>query len=149
MDPESSETPLGTSGNLGKAIFRIEEIDGFTNLHDAVPILLFLASGGLAARSFFWLIDLLTWLGLGNLDPGVPSSISLVLFFVVWITAFLVSMSLLEWMKFKNIRTATIKRSSQITLTTDEVSRLKNIVKSRAWKHDRISKDVAAKLGES
>ena len=146
MATEISKTRFGMSNRLENAIYRVEEIDGYRNLHDAIPILLFLVSGGLAARSFFWLIDFMTWLGFDKLDPVFPSLISYVLLFIVWILTFLAFMSLLEWMKLRNIREFANNRLSNLMLTEDEVCKLKEIVKSKTWKHDRILKDVAATL---
>ncbi|MCP4318538.1 MAG: hypothetical protein GY789_21645 [Hyphomicrobiales bacterium] len=146
MDTEFSKTRFGMSNRLENAICRVEEIDGYRNLHDAIPVFLFLASGVFATRSFFWLIDFTTWLGFYKLGPVLPSLVSFVLLFVVWVLTFLAFMSLLEWMKFRNIRTFANNRLSNLTLTADEVCELKHFVKSKTWKHDYILKDVVATL---
>ena len=140
------EMQAGKPGNLETAIRRLEDVDGYRNLHDSIPVLLFVASAGLAARSFFWLIDITTWLGLGRIDPVVPSSISFVLLFVVWIVAFLGFSVVLDRMRFKNLRKFAALRLSDLALTRDELRALKEIVQSRNWKHDRILKDFADDL---
>ncbi|WP_428641578.1 hypothetical protein [Roseibium sp.] len=146
MTVKISKAHSGASDELENTLDRIKEIDRYKNLHDAVPILLFLTTGALAARSFFWLIDLMTWLGIGKLDALLPTSLSFVLLFVVWVLAFLGFMSLLDWMKFGNIRTLANNRLSNLALTTEEIHALKNVLKSKTWKHDHILKDVAAHL---
>lgn len=146
MNTHFPDNHSGLSGKIKNTLNRIEEIDQHRNMHGAVPMLLFLLSGGFAARSYFWLIDLATWLGLGKLDPVFPASISFILLFVVWMLAFLACMSLLEWMRFKNIRTSAGNRLSQLMLTADEVHLLNRAVRSKTWKHDRILKEVTANL---
>lgn len=136
----------GLTGKVKNTLKRMEEIDQHRNLHRAVPILLFLLSGGFAARSYFWLIDLATWVGLGKLDPVFPASVAFILFFVVWMLVFLAGMSLLEWMHFRNIRSSASNRLSKLKLTTDEIRLLNRAVGSRTWRHDRILKDVTARL---
>lgn len=138
--------PSFLSGKVEHALGRIEDIDRYKNLHGAIPILLFLVSGALAARSYFWLIDLTTWLGLGRVDPIFPASMSFILLFVVWMLAFLAAMSLLQWMNFRDIRTSAKSRLSHLDLTAEEARVLESMVKSRSWKHERELRDATAGL---
>lgn len=137
-----------SSGRLANLFAAFEEIDARRNMHGSVPIVLFLLSGGLAAASFFVLVDILTWFGLDKLDPALPSAISFVLIFVIWILIFLAFMSALEWLNIVDIKTLAEKKLRQASLTEHEKRTVKSTVDANTWRHDRIMKGIVADLAE-
>ena len=137
------------SERLEFTIGRIKEIDSYRNLHRSVPTVLFLVSGAFALRSFFWLIDLMNWLNVDKLHSVLPSSISFVLIFVVWLLAFLACMSLLELLKLKNIHASILSQIYNSDLSSNEVCELRDILNSKTWNHEQILRDIAVQLKAS
>ena len=148
MNGDNSRISSTRLDKVRDALIIIEDSDKHRNLHNAIPPVLFFTSGGLSARSFFWIIDFTTWLGFDKLSPVFPASLAFIFLFVVWIFTFLAFLSLLEATKFRNIRNVASYRLSNLMLNPGELREIQDIVNSRTWKHDSIVKSVVAGLAE-
>lgn len=142
---QSNKTATQTK-RLNDAISLFDEMDTYRNRHRSYPIILFLISCATGARSFFWIIDLMTWIGLEKLHVTAPASASFVLIFVVVIAVFVLSLSALDLLGFRDIATDTGRQLSKLGLSKPELRQLGEIVTSHNWKHQRIFEDAVAKL---
>jgi hypothetical protein len=131
---------------LIEAVSLLENIDGFRNRRAGYVIIAFIISCSISVRSFFWLIDLTTWLGLEKFHVTAPASVSFVLIFLVFVLVFMALNSLLEMMGFRDIARIIEKQLSDLSLNADELRELGHVAESRNWKQGRIYRDVVAKL---
>lgn len=142
-------THANKSSGLKAALDHLEMLDGARNLHEAVPIALFVGAGAFSMRSFFWMVDLFTWMGLGQVDEVLPSTIAFVLTFIVWMLTFLLASTVLQKMKFENIRSHALSRLVSLDLSRADKEALRVLVHGRAWTHDQILKDVVTRFANA
>lgn len=146
MGTKARRAQCRRTAGLADAVAIVDCVDGYRDLNGAIPVLLFLTAGGVAARSFFWLVDLATWIGLDRLDPVLPSSVSFVLVFLIWALGFLAAVSLLEWLRIGNVGQIAKNRLSALELSADELDELQAYVRSATWRHDRAIKKAVGEL---
>lgn len=128
---------------IASAIRLIEELDQQRNLGSSVPMIIFIGSGSIAVGSFFILVDFSAWLGLGKLDPVLPSSTAFILIFVVWLMLYLFSVTVLYRLGFKDIRTSARHELLKLELTDSERLAIGKAIASRTWRHNRLISGLA------
>ena len=146
MDTDNRDRAPARTEGLDAAARLMEEVDGCRNLHPSVPVFLFLAAGGVAVRSFFWGIDVATWLGFDRVDPVLPASISFVTMFVVWILAYLSGMTLLDRMKFRDVRLIARNRLERLALSGEELRVLRRRIGAGGNRHANTLNEVISRL---
>ena len=128
------------------ALFILEDIDKYRNLHSSAAIVSFLVSAGFAVLAFFLVNESVLWVGINEQVALLLVSISWVLIFPIWALIFLFMMSALYVMGIMDVRSVVRYRLSNLTLSQDQLHELHNILASRNWKHGRIFKSVIADL---
>lgn len=143
---EESSKHSERSAKLRDAVFLLEGIDSYRNLHVSVAIIFFIISAGSGVRTFFLLSDLSLWGEVSEYVALMITSICFVLIFPVWILTFFFFMFLLDVMGIKDLRTAARSRLSNLTLSLDELNELRDVLASREWRHGHIFKSVVADM---
>ncbi len=128
------------------ALFILEDIDKFRNLHPSVAIICFFISAGLGVLAFFLINESVLWAGITEQVALLLVSISWVLIFPIWALIFLFIMSVLDVMGIRDVRSVVRYRLSNLTLSQDQLHELHNILASRNWRHGHIFKSVIADL---
>jgi hypothetical protein len=128
------------------ALFILEDIDKYRNLHSSLAIISFFTSAGLAVLAFFLINESILCVGINEQVALLLVSISWVLIFPIWALIFLFMMSVLYVMGIMDVRSVVRYRFSNLTLSRDQLHELHNILASRSWRHGRIFKRVIADL---
>jgi hypothetical protein len=128
------------------ALFILEDIDKYRNLHPSVAVISFFVSAGFGVLAFFLINESVLWVGINEQAALLVVSISWVLIFPVWALIFLFIMSVLDVMGIMDVRSVVRYRLSNLTLSQDQLHELHNILASRNWRHGHIFKSVIADL---
>ncbi len=134
------------SARMQKAILLFDNVDKRFRLRAVFAIIAFFFSCGLGFRSFFWLIDLTTWLGLEKVHITGPSLVSFILIFVVTILVFACLISLIDALVLGDIIDDTGHRLSALTLNENERQELLGAVRSDNWKQGQVIRSMITKL---
>jgi hypothetical protein len=132
--------------NLQEALFVLEGIDRERNLPNSVAIICFVISAIIGIRAFFLMSDLSLWGEVSEFVALMIASISWVLIFPIWILIFAFIMVLFNAMGLRYLRSVARNRLTKLTLTHDELNRLRDALGSRNWKHGKIIESVVADL---
>ena len=128
------------------ALFILEDIDKYRNLHTSVAVVSFFVSAGFGVLAFFLINESVLWVGISRHVAVLLVSVSWVLIFPIWVLIFLFIMSALDVMGITDVRSAVKYRLSNLALSPDQLRELHDILASRNWRHGRIFKSVVADL---
>ena len=128
------------------ALFILEDIDKYRNLHPSVAVISFFVSAGFGVLAFFLINESVLWVGINEQVALLLVSISWVLIFPIWVLIFLFIMSVLDLMGIRDVRAVVKYGLSNLTLSRERLHELHNILASRKWRHSRIFKSVIADL---
>ena len=128
------------------ALFILQDIDRYRNLHTGVAIIFFFVSAGFGVLAFFLINESALWGGLNKQAAMLVVSVSWVLIFPIWALIFLFIMSALDVMGIRDVRAVVKYGLSNLTLSREQLHRLHNILASQNWRHGRIFKSVIADL---
>ncbi len=135
MDTEDRSADAGT---IDCALSILESIDEHRKLHKSAPVLAFLASGTMGVFSFFLTLDLTKWFGLDVNEMWMQISIPYALSVLVWVFSFLLILSALYSMGFRDLGSFANERLSNLDLSPDELDQLLRDVEAREFKHQEI-----------
>lgn len=128
------------------ALFILEDIDKYRNLHTGVAIIFFFVSAGFGVLTFFLINESALWAGSNKQAAMLVVSVSWVLIFPIWALIFLFIMSVLDLMGIRDVRAVVKYGLSNLTLSRERLHELYDILASRKWRHSRIFKSVIADL---
>jgi hypothetical protein len=128
------------------ALSMLDSIDKHCNLHVSASILVFFSSFGFGILSFFVIYNLIIFDGITEFVALMLISISFVLIIPIWVLSFLFTMTMLDTMGIKDLRSITRHRLSGLTLSFDELRELREHLMDREWKHGRIFENVITDL---
>jgi hypothetical protein len=128
------------------ALFILEDMDKYRNLHTGVAVVSFFVSAGFGVLAFFLITESVLWVGANKQAAMLLVSVSWVLIFPIWALTFLFIMALLGVMGIRDVRSVVRYSLLNLTLSQDQLHELHRILASRNWRHGRIFKSVIADL---
>lgn len=128
------------------ALFILEHVDNYRNLHTSVAVLSFFVSAGFGVLTFFLIVNSTLWEGINVQAAPLFVSISWVLIFPVLMLFFLFIMSVLDMMGVKDVRSVIRYRLSTLRLSQEQLRELESALASRHWRHGPIFESVVADL---
>ncbi len=140
-----TKDPVASLG-AGHALSVLEDIDKHRALHQSVPVLAFLISGTMGVFAFFLTLDLTKWFGFDVNELWMQISIPYALSILVWIFSFLLILSALYSLGFRDLRSFAKKRLSILNLTLGELDQLCRDLEVRDFKHREILDEVIADM---
>lgn len=145
---EDANNKTGRTVMLRDALYVLEDLEKYRNLHPSVAVLLFFVSAGISVLAFFLMNDSVLWVGIDEQVALLLVAMSWVLIFPIWVLSFLVIMLVLDALRIKDVRTIARRRLSKLTLSQDELHELHDILASRNWRHGHIFTSVIGDLTE-
>jgi len=142
----NSNDASSRSENLRRALFALEEIDGYGNLNHGLAISCFVISGSAGVYAFFRMVDLAAWLNVSEFMSLTLISAGWIVLFLVWVLAFLLIVMLCEALGIQDLRSVAGNSLSPLTLSHDELRELRGLLATRTWKHGSIFERVVDKL---
>jgi len=150
MTMEEPKNQSERGAEIRKALCLFEEIDGHRNLHRSMAIIIFAVSGGISIQVFFFVSDLSLWGDVSHFIAVGITSLTWVMLFPIWIIFFLSIMCLLNAFKIVDLQGVARGRLSNMTLGSDALGELGDMVASQNFHHgplyERVISDLSKKL---
>ena len=128
------------------ALYILEDMDRYRNLHTGVAVVSFFVSAALGVLAFFLMTESALWVGINKQVAMLVVSVSWVLIFPIWALIFLFIMSALGAVGIKDVRAVVRSRLSALALSQDQLRELQGLLASRTWRHGRVFKSAIADL---
>jgi len=145
IDSNSNDASL-RSENLRRALFALEEIDGYGNLNHGLAISCFVISGSAGVYAFFRMVDLAAWLNVSEFMSLTLISAGWIVLFMVWVLTFLLIVMLFEVLGIRDLRSGARHALSSLPLSLEDLRELREVLATRGWKHGYIFEPVVDKL---
>lgn len=131
---------------LPAALQLIDELGEIRNVPRSAAIAVFVISGAMGVYGFFLINDLALWDGISTYTAASIISISWVLIFPMWILSFLVIMTALDFIGFKDVRALAKNNLTKMDLSQRELQKLDEVLIAGEWNHGDILKGVVGEL---